>query len=419
MFQQPNLTAEYGRDISATRFPLRRPIENSPRVLVIGGGVTGLVTAWMLLDKGYKVTILAAEWANNSPNARLTAQIAGALWEFPPAVCGSHTNETSLKYSKSWCMVAYHIWAAIAADIGPDSGVRMKKACFYFPKPLEKDPRQLKKMLEIQHSGVFDFSRSAGLIKEHGISPSYGAVDAYEHLAPIIDTDITMYWLMDLVAAKGAVFRTEAINTDLLNVEKELLSKHNAAAIVNASGLGSAVLANDPTVYPLRGALLRLRNDGTKFPKITAALTISADAAHDSNGIVFLVPRNDDTLILGGIAQPNQHTLDLTLNDPVIKQMRTRCEDFLPGLKNAELIEDYPFAQGLRPARAENVRVEREKRQAIGGGTSCIVHNYGHGGSGWSLSFGCAADVLRLVEQVIEAEQRKPITVPLEVRARL
>ncbi len=47
---------------------------------------------------------------------RLTSQIAGALWEFPPAVCGQHTDAISLNNSKRWCMVAYKIWDAIASD---------------------------------------------------------------------------------------------------------------------------------------------------------------------------------------------------------------------------------------------------------------------------------------------------------------
>jgi D-amino-acid oxidase len=42
---------------------------------------------------------------------------------------------------------------------------------------------------------------------------------------------------------------------------------------------------------------------------------------------------------------------------------------------------------GLRPYRLE-VRLEREGR---------VIHNYGHGGAGYTLSRGCAEDVARLV----------------------
>src|SRR6266480_2355284 len=102
------------RDLSPYGAPLRAPDRSLPRVLVVGGGVTGLVTSWVLLDRGYHVTIISKSWASYYPNQqRLTSQIAGALWEFPPAVCGQHTDATSLSHSKRWCMVAYHIWDAI------------------------------------------------------------------------------------------------------------------------------------------------------------------------------------------------------------------------------------------------------------------------------------------------------------------
>jgi D-amino-acid oxidase len=42
---------------------------------------------------------------------------------------------------------------------------------------------------------------------------------------------------------------------------------------------------------------------------------------------------------------------------------------------------------GLRPVRP-TVRVEREGR---------VVHNYGHGGAGYTLSWGCAQEVVRLL----------------------
>lgn len=65
-------------------------------VLIIGGGVSGLLPAWMLLDKGYRVTIIAEHWAwtRDFEQSRITSQIAGALWEFPPGGCGLTEIET-------------------------------------------------------------------------------------------------------------------------------------------------------------------------------------------------------------------------------------------------------------------------------------------------------------------------------------
>ena len=80
--------------------------------------------------------------------------------------------------------------------------------------------------------------------------------------------------------------------------------------------------------------------------------------------------------------------------------MRARCNRFVPGLENAELHPVSPIVQGLRPVRGENVRVERELRRRSDGSLSKIVHSYGQGGSGFTLSFGCAGDVLSLVEEI-------------------
>jgi D-amino-acid oxidase len=83
--------------------------------------------------------------------------------------------------------------------------------------------------------------------------------------------------------------------------------------------------------------------------------------------------------------------------------MRARCEAFLPDLKKARIDPGYPLAQGLRPFRTTNVRVERELRKsAHDARPSRIVHSYGQGGAGWSLSFGCAADVLALVNEALQ-----------------
>ncbi|KAI0418744.1 nucleotide-binding domain-containing protein [Xylaria grammica] len=404
-----------GRDISPLGQPLRRPTSKSPHILVIGGGVIGLVSSWVLLDRGYHVTILSKSWA--SDEQRLTSQIAGALWEFPPAVCGQHTDAISLAHSKRWCMTAYHIWDAIASipSLSRESGVRMMPSDFFFPERVEEDPRQYSKMAEIMASGVRGFYRGSDIIEDRGVDLSYGAVDAYELMAPIIDTDKAMHWLTSLVKSKGATFVTETIQDDLINVEDELRARFDADVIVNCAGLQSLTLAGDETVYPIRGGLIRVINDGTAFPKVNAALTITADAAHSSNEIVFLVPRNDNILLIGGITEPHKWELDLTLDSPIIRRMRERCEKFLPGLKDARLDADYPLAQGLRPFRGSNVRVERELRRT----GSKIVHSYGHGGAGWSLSWGCAQDTVALVEETLAGLPARPMGTRLGGRGRM
>jgi len=398
-----------GRDITVAPTPCKSPTPSSPRILVIGGGVTGLVTSWVLLDLGYRVTILAKEWASYTAQQRLTSQIAGALWEYPPAVCGQHSDPISLQHSKEWSLLSYDVWCSIADDpeLCEAAGVRMRRSDFYFRTPLEEDPIQFKKMQEIKNSRIKGFVRGTHLIRQRGISPSFPVADAYEIQVPVIDTDRAMTWLKQLVRAKGASFITETIVGDLLHQEDYLCTKYDADVIVNATGLAAAELAGDETAYPIRGALLRVINDGKQFPKVNEALAISADAV---NEIIFIVPRNDNILLMGGCAEPRQWKLDLTLDSPVVKRMRARCESFLPQLKNARLDPDYPLAQGLRPFRAKNVRVERETREKdvsthiylAGQPTaSRIIHSYGHGGAGWSLAFGCAGDVAMFVKQAL------------------
>jgi D-amino-acid oxidase len=422
-----NSRLRWGQNFSLRPRPQINPTNSSPHILVIGGGVTGLVTTWVLLDRGYRVSIVSKEWASYTKEQRLTSQIAGALWEYPPAVCGQHTDKISLTKSKRWCMVSYRVWETIAAnpDLAAASGVRMRSSAFFFPNDIEENSKQLAKLYEIQRSGIRGVRRDPSLIRRLDIDPSYGVVDAYEHLTPIIDTDRCMEWLTAMVQSKGAELITETIHGDLFAQEDDLRARFDADAIVNATGLGSFEIAGDSTCYPLRGALIRIVNDGKDFPKISTAMSIAADAAQDSE-IVFIVPRNDDILILGGIAQRGEWDLNLTLESPIIKRMRHRCEAFLPVLKNARLDPDYPIAQGLRPGRDHNVRVERELRRhgTQNGETrlrnSRIVHSYGHGGAGWSLSFGCAEEVASLVEDALRGVPAEPMApYSLEIQSNL
>ncbi|KAF8897693.1 FAD dependent oxidoreductase [Infundibulicybe gibba] len=372
---------------------------SASRILVVGGGVTGLTTAWALLDAGYAVTVVSEKWA--SLEDRITSQIAGALWEWPPAVCGKHTNLISLDNSKRWCMTTYRAMDKLMHTLPvQEHGIRMRMANFFFQERLENMPGQLEKMNEI--AAVKDgFKHDPTLVKTHAVNQEAGVVDSYRHLAPVIDTDQYMDWLKNTVVSKGGRLVTTRVHGDLLQQEDRLLAKYGAQVIINATGLSAYETAADKSVVPLRGALVRVINDGKKFPIVKEALCVSHDDTHgaEAEDIVFIVPRNDRTLILGGLVQPYVHTLDLTIDSPEIIRMRERCNKFVPGLENAEL-DPVPFVQGLRPFRDTNVRVDREQRLKPNGTTSRIIHSYGQGGSGFTLSLGCAADVLTLLTEL-------------------
>jgi len=61
----------------------------------------------------------------------------------------------------------------------------------------------------------------------------------------------------------------------------------------------------------------------------------------------------------------------------------------LPGMSGRQVLD---VLVGLRPGRP-TVRLEAEQC-----GDSLVVHNYGHGGGGFTLSWGCAEEVLALIQ---------------------
>ncbi len=104
------------------------------------------------------------------------------------------------------------------------------------------------------------------------------------------------------------------------------------------------------------------------------------------NGIAYIVPRINDC-ILGGTADEGAE--DLTPDPATAEAILARCIALEPRLREAAVLE---HKVGLRPGRP-TVRLEVE-RPVIG---KLLVHNYGHGGAGVTLSWGCAAEVVRLV----------------------
>jgi D-amino-acid oxidase len=91
-------------------------------------------------------------------------------------------------------------------------------------------------------------------------------------------------------------------------------------------------------------------------------------------------------VVLGGTA--DERVDDATLDPTTAAALRRRCEALVPELEGAEVVADRV---GIRPCRSA-VRLEAESVDGVR-----VVHNYGHGGSGVTLSWGCAEEVVALV----------------------
>ena len=152
-----------------------------------------------------------------------------------------------------------------------------------------------------------------------------------------------------------------------------------AAAVVNCSGLAARELAGDGALFPIRGQIVRVANPG---------LRISVrDEAHPE-GRAYIHPRRDDC-VLGGTAVAG--SWDLRPDPATSASILRRCTCLAPQLEGARVLEHQV---GLRPGRQE-VRVEIDTETV---GEATIIHNYGHGGAGVTLSWGCADRVVALLD---------------------
>lgn len=355
--------------------------------LIIGAGVSGITTALCLHERGITSTVVAEKFMPH-----ITSAVAGALWEWPPAVCGYHHDQISLERSKRWSMKSFLRFEEIAKD--ETSGAYIRPVNFYFRNRIEEHEFHLMKMNEIS-TNVPGFKRDPDLIRQNEVNQDIGFVDAYRHLAPMVDTDVYMAWLMEKLKETGAQVIQRKIEGDLREQEHQLKKAFDADVIVNCSGLGARTLASEP-MFPLRGAVIRLVNDGSRMPMLTQAHCVSHDNVTSDQEIVFIVPRGKNRIVLGAIAEADQWSTDIGWdNYEPIRRMYERCVEFLPMLRNARIDSVEKVRVGLRPFRKQNVRLDQVP------GTT-ILHNYGHGGAGVTLSWGCGLEVADRVARLFE-----------------
>lgn len=312
------------------------------KVRVVGAGVVGLTSALRLAQAGHQVDVVAAQMGEGT-----TSSVAAALWY--PYRAYPERDVTR------WSATTYEVLCGLTSD--PSAGVRLRLGRELFRQPTP-DPWWREAVPELRRVAVERLPA--------------GYVDGYELSVPVVDMALHLPWLHGQLAAAGVALRTGYL-ADLAAAFEDV------DAVVNCTGLGSRELVDDQSLTPVRGQVVVVAQFG---------LTEWVLDQNDPEDLVYVVPRND-TVLLGGTAEEGDE--ELTVRPQTAADILKRCTELVPALGEARILGQRV---GLRPGRPA-VRLEAE---FIDRGP--VVHCYGHGGAGVTLSYGCAEDVAELVSRL-------------------
>jgi D-amino-acid oxidase len=311
-------------------------IESPVDVVVIGAGVSGLTTAVCLAEAGLRVRVHTAQ-----PPVETTSAAAGAMW-------GPYLVEPRDQVGR-WGLATLNTLRELAQI--PGTGVQIV-AGIEASRILVEPP---------------DWAKLLGGMRpcSTGELPT-GFVCGWRFAVPMIDMPVYLEYLAARLRRAGGqiVARTERSLRDALR---------SVPMVVNCAGIGARELVPDPGLTAIRGQLVVVDNPGIDefFSEDTG---VSPDLVH-------IYPQGD-VVVLGGTAELDSY--DLVPDQQTAGQILRRCAAIEPRLRDARVRE---LRVGLRPTRAA-IRVEEAPSDQ-----GRLLHNYGHGGAGVSLSWGCAEDI--------------------------
>ncbi len=304
------------------------------RVIVIGAGVTGLTVGVRVAEAGYDVNLFARELPLET-----TSAVAAALWypylAFPADRVGGWSERSLREFTA-------------LADSAEECGVVMRDGVELLRHPSETPPWAA----AVQNWKRLDF-------------PPAPYQDGWTSTLPVIEMPVYLTWLQQRLEAAGATVTRMALSA----------LPDQADVVVNCSGLGSRLLGADADVHPVQGQVVRLAQVGLERWVL------------DESAVTYVVPRSHD-IIVGGTDVEGEW--DRRPDPDVAEQILARAIALVPELEGAAVLG---HRVGLRPARP-TVRLEAGSLDSGGR----LIHCYGHGGAGVTLSWGCADEVLALVE---------------------
>ena len=305
------------------------------RILVLGAGVTGLTAGVRLAEAGCDVHLLARELPLET-----TSAVAAALW-YPYRIAPEQRVA-------AWSMSSYAVFRLLA-ETEPDCGVVLREGV---------------EVVRSRGEAPAWTASVPGWRRLDFAPPPYR--DGWTFPAPVIEMPVYLSWLRSRLEAAGGTLTRMAL-TELPD---------SADLVVNCSGLGARRLAGDSSVEPVRGQVVRLSQVGIERWTL------------DSSGPTYVVPRSRD-IVVGGT--DGEGEWDLAPDAAVAEQLLARATALVPELRDAVVLG---HRVGLRPARSE-VRLER----VTGPAGRPVIHCYGQGGAGVTVSWGCADEVLRLARE--------------------
>ncbi|WP_069461849.1 FAD-dependent oxidoreductase [Actinacidiphila rubida] len=312
---------------------------NAEHVTVIGAGVSGLTTAIVLAEDGHRVQVVAEEIPGR------TSLAAGAMW-------GPYLVEPKDKVDR-WSRHSLDVFRTLASE--PNTGVRITSG-IEASRHADAPPDWATTLPGFQPC------------EPDALPP--GFTTGYRFEVPLIDMPVYLDYLQTRLIAACATLTQAAVTS----LDDPALSP----VVVNCTGLGARQLAADTDLRPIRGQHVVVTNPGlTEF--------FSEDTG-TSPDLLCIYPHGD-TVVLGGAAVASRGDLD---PDPeAAEAILRRCAAAEPRLAQAQVLA---HRIGVRPTRPA-VRVEAERR-ADG---RIVLHNYGHGGAGVTLSWGCAREVESMI----------------------
>lgn len=311
-------------------------------VIVVGGGVIGLTTAIVLAESGSRVRVWSREAAEET-----TSAVAGALW-WPYRI------EPQERVG-DWSLASLRVYEKLAA-CPEETGVRLVAGVHAHQRPTRLGPWS---------------SQVEELREAHAqeLPPGYGS--GLWARIPLIDMPVHLGWLRRRFEAAGGTVQTRTVSSFAQAAAQ-------APVVVNCTGIDARRFVPDSHVRPVRGQLVLVENPGIE-QWFTAA-------DHASRKTTYFFPQ-PGRLVLGGTAEENEWSL---APDPkTAEAIVARCARIRPEIADARILG---HRVGLRPSRAGGVRIEAEPLP--GGGL--LVHNYGHGGAGVTVAWGCAEAAARL-----------------------